>query len=305
MNQIIFLKDRGIYSKNGKYYYYSNNQIINQHDYSRITEIKVPPAWENVWYASNKKSHIQAYGTDSTGKKQYILSDKWIKESTNEKFERIKRFIKKIKAFKRNIHFTTELSKENIIKVLFNLLLDTHMRVGNEIYSVNNSTYGLTTLKKKHLIINDHYYFSFVGKKNIKHDIKLDSKYHAILLLLIKKIRNNDNLFYYYSDNKRVNISSEDLNDYLKDKLGSEFTCKDFRTYSANIIFIDSFLKFRNNNTNPKKIVLECIKYSSVLLGNSKGICKKSYISNNLINYCLDSFGSAISESRESLILKI
>ena len=142
--------------------------------------LRVPPSWVDVKYYKN--SHIKATGIDSKGKKQYILDEEYILNQNTEKFNRLKLFVRKIDSFKKKIGFNDTISlsldKENIIKLLFNLLLDTHIRVGNEIYSKNNKTYGLTTLRKRHLILkNEKYYFRFTGKSNIKHCILVPERY--------------------------------------------------------------------------------------------------------------------------------
>ena len=300
MNHNIFFKDRGISKKDNEYYYNKNNEkITNQREIKRLNSIKVPPAWKSLWFASNKNCHILAYGFDTNSKKQYILNEKWIEIQKNEKYSRTKRFIKKLDQFKMLIVFNNTLSKENLIKVLFNLLLDTHIRVGNEVYSKNNDTYGLTTFRNKHLVLKDNkYYFEFNGKSNIKHLIGIPSKYNKILTKL--KIENKENLFSINNEN----ITSEDLNTFLKENMDNEFSCKDFRTYSANIIFINTFLLFKNNNNN-KSVINNCIKETAKLLGHSTSISKKSYISDSLINYCICSFEEAKSGSVDSLLSKI
>jgi len=307
MDHSLFLKDKGIYLSGNNYYYHSDkSKVTNTHEIVRLKSIKVPPSWNSIWYASNKKCHIQAYGIDSSGKKQYILNINWINSKKCEKFSRMKLFNKKIIHFKKLINrFTLDLTKENIIKVLLSLMLDTHIRVGNEIYSKNNKTYGLTTLLKKHLKVNDYYSFEFVGKSGIKHNIKINTRYNQILSLLLKNRNPQDNLFYYHQDNSKININSDDLNDYIKSNLGKEFTCKDFRTYSANILFIETFLKNSKGNDNIKKIIQKSIEEAALKLGHSKGISKKSYISDSLINYCLDSFDSAVKLSPLELFDKV
>ena len=120
-------------------------------------------------------------------------------------------------------------------------------------------------------------------------------------------IINNKNkpLFYYTVNDKLTKINSEELNIYLKKHMGSNYTCKDFRTWSANILFIKHFLKNCKNKDNPKKIIIDSINYSANQLGHSKNICKKSYISNNLLDYCLDSFNIASNLLPSELLVKI
>jgi DNA topoisomerase-1 len=306
MNHELYLTDPGIIKKNGKYYSKDGGkEITNQSIILRLDSYKVPPAWKNVWYAFNKKCHIQVHGIDASGKKQYILSNEWINNSKFEKFNRMKSFIKKLMCFKNKIKLASTnfiISKDILIKLLFNLLIDTHIRVGNEKYAQNNKTYGLTTLRQKHLVLKDNlYYLSFTGKSKINHNIEIPERYNLFFKNLITSNK-NDPLF-YYSNFKT--ISSEELNNYLKEHMGSEYTCKDFRTYSANILFIKAFLKNSKKKENIKKVIIKSIDDSANLLGHSRSICKKSYISENLINYCTDSFDDAATSCSSDLLSKV
>jgi len=306
MDHSLYLKDPGIYK---------NNKIItDSKTIERLNKIKVPPAWENLWYSSNKNCHIQVSGIDQGGKKQYILSNEWILNSKYLKYMRMKSFIHDLPYFKKKIklNLTTKHNIDNldyraVVCLLFNLLIETHIRVGNERYASQNKTYGLTTLRQKHLIKkNDTYYFCFIGKSGIEWNVKIPVEYIPFINKL--KLNNKNNpLFWYMSSSGEIKeISSEELNVFLKQNMGKDYTCKDFRTYSANILFIKSFLKeSKKNKNNIKKIILKCISDSAENLGHSKVISKKSYISNNLLDYCMDSFDKASVSSIEELLSMI
>ena len=308
MDHKIFLSDPGIFKK-GKYFFYHNTKerVTDKNTLIKLNGLRVPPAWTNVWYASNKKCHVQVHGIDIGGKKQYILSELWINSSKAGKFNRMKCFVKDINSFKRKIKLKGNeiITKEILLFLLFNLLIDLHIRVGNEIYAEKNSSYGLTTLRQKHLKkIENHYYFIFKGKSKIDHTIKIPLFYNKYFDQL-KNVKNSKPLFQING----VLISSEELNMFLKENMGKDYTCKDFRTYSANILFIKSF-KNANihellNANGVKKIITNCIDHVAELLGHSRNISKKSYISNNLIDYCLTNFDTAKNCSEVELINKI
>jgi DNA topoisomerase-1 len=305
MDYKLYLSDKGIFKDNKKFYYFKNKkEVTDEKTLERVKKIYTPPAWKSVWYASNKNCHIQAHGIDAGGKKQYIFSESWTNNAKYEKYNRMKRFMKDITKFKRKIKLKdVENTKEFLIHLLFNLLIDTHIRVGNEVYAETNGSYGLTTLRQKHLIINGKTFtFSFLGKSNIKHDIDIPIKYH-IYLKFFKKNNGTGPLF-FYGDKKKV-IHSEELNDYLKEHMGNEYTCKDFRTYSANILFIKAFLKNAKNEQKSKKIILKCIDNVAEHLGHTRNISRKSYISTNLLDYCYDSFETAASSTPEVLVCKV
>jgi len=307
MDHKLYLKDKGVYKSRNKFYFNKNNQEVTDSKLlSFLLKFKVPPAWRDVWYASNPNCHIHVYGIDQGGKKQYILSEKWINTSRSDKFNRMKTFIKNLNGFKRKIKLNGNvICKSTLIHLLFNLLIDLHIRVGNEIYAENNKTYGLTTLRQKHLkIINGVFKLNFVGKSNIEHTLDIPEEYYPWFrqLKIESKGASLRPLFYY--DNFQT-ISSEELNHYLKENMGKEYTCKDFRTYSANMLFIKSFLKNSKTISQPKKIILKSIDESAQHLGHTRSISRKSYISDNLLSYCLDSFNEASQLPAGDLLSKV
>jgi len=311
MDHKLYLSDQGIYRQGLKFYFNKNKkEVVDSKILQRVNKFVVPPAWKNVWYATSSRCHIQVHGIDQGGKKQYILSEQWIKNAHSEKFNRMKKFIRDLASFKKKIKLKTQtVNKENLIHLLFNLLIDLHIRVGNEIYAEQNKTYGLTTLRQKHLKFKDNkYLLQFVGKSNIEHSIDIPLEYNSWFTKL-KDPSSNKPLFYY--DNFQT-INSEELNDYLKKFMGKEYTCKDFRTYSANMLFIKAFLKKKKRllktnqqNFKPKKIVLSCIDETAHQLGHTRSIARKSYISERLLDYCLDSFDEASELSSSELLSKV
>ena len=304
MDHKLYLKDPGIF-KNKNFYYTSGKLVTDSVTLKRLNKLKPPPAWTSVWYASNKDCHIQVYGTDTSGKKQYILSENYINESRSEKYKNMKNFTRNLESFKRKIKLKNEIiNRENLIYLLFNLLIDTHIRVGNEIYAETNKTYGLTTLRQKHLKFeNGSFNFTFIGKSKIKHTILVPPEYNNFMQKL--QLSHKNKLLFWYRDPEMKYITSDDLNNFLKDNMGKDYTCKDFRTYSANVLFIKYFLKNSKGKFNVKKIILKSIDETAYQLGHTRSISRKSYISNNLIDYCLDSFESAASCSAKELLCKV
>lgn len=303
MDHKLYLSDPGIYKKGVHFYHNGSNKLVNDLKIlHRLSSFKVPPAWNNVWYASNKKCHIQVHGTDQSGKKQYILSSSWVNNAKFEKYTRMKKFIRNLPAFKRHVKLAKNEnfnSKESLMKLLFNLLIDTHIRVGNEIYAQSNKTYGLTTLRQKHF---DGSSFVFTGKSKIKHSISIPEEYIVYLKKLV--LSDKSKFLFWYGNNQT--IDSEELNIYLKENMGQDYTCKDFRTYSANILFIKAFLKNIKKGNNVKKIILKSIDSAAEFLGHSRNISRKSYISDNLLNYCLTMSPEVLAgESTSGLVSKI
>ena len=259
MDHKLYLKDPGI-SKKGNNFYYNktNEQVTDPKCLSRLQHFRVPPAWKNVWYSSTPKCHIQVYGTDQSGKRQYIQSEKRISNAKYKKYLRMKMFIKDLGSFKKKITLNNfNCSYRSVINLLFNLLIDTHLRVGNEKYAESNKTYGLTTLRQKHFTGNK---FVFVGKSKIKHSLEIPECYLKFLKMLYLPDPNKPLFWYRENGVNGINgeikeISSEELNVFLKENMGNEYTCKDFRTYSANILFIKAFLKNSKNLKQTKVFI--------------------------------------------------
>ena len=285
MNHSVYLSDPGIYKKGGQFYYHSSNKKVSDiPTLTRLKSFRVPPAWKSVWYSTNKKCHVQVHGVDQGGKKQYILSEAWVTHSRYKKYTRMKSFIKDLVSFRR-LHKLNDTSPSfnNVMCLLFNLLMDTHIRVGNEKYTPRS--YGLTTLRQKHYINGS---FTFVGKSGIEHCVPVPDKYTSFLRKL-KRNNPNDPLFWYSEGGNSIKtIHSEELNDYLKKSMGKEYTCKDFRTYSANVLFIKAFLKNVGLFNNRKECILKSIDESAKQLGHSRNISRKSYISDTLLDHCLE-----------------
>jgi DNA topoisomerase-1 len=302
MDHKLYLKDPGIYKKGNAWFFNNTNKkVTDLKCITRLQSFRVPPAWKNVWYSSTPRCHIQVYGTDSSGKKQYIQSEKWINNAKYTKYLRMKQFIKDISNFKKKISLNNfTVCYRGVVNLLFNLLIDTHIRVGNEKYAESNKTYGLTTLRQKHFTGNK---FVFTGKSGIKHSIEIPNEYLGYLKMLFLQDRNKP-LFWYRDNGEIKEISSEELNVFLKENMGKDYTCKDFRTYSANILFIKAFLK-NCKNIKGKKCVLASIDESATELGHTRNISRKSYISDTLINYCLESFDSASRLSCSELLTKV
>ena len=309
MDHKIYISDPGIYKLGNTFYFYKNKKEVPLNVSQRLSKIVVPPAWKNVWYASSPNCHIQVRGIDSGGKRQYILSEQWVMNSKYEKYNRMKSFIKDLHSFKRKIKLKTPvvLNKDSLIHLLFNLLIDLHIRVGNEIYAEQHETYGLTTLRQKHLKKEDTTFsIQFVGKSNIEHKVIIPPEYNQWFKALVIENSRNKFLFHYRENSKYKTIDSEQLNNYLKRFMGKEYTCKDFRTYSANMLFIKAFLKnCKRVKGKPRKIILNSIDESATQLGHTRSISRKSYISERLLDYCVESFDSACLLSPSELLTKI
>ncbi len=267
--------------KSNKYFhkYYYGGKIVS---YTKvkpyIQDIYIPPAYDNVKINKKKTGKIRAIGYDNKDRAQYIYNKSHKTKSCRNKFRKLidfgtmyQKMIRKI----RNDLYSIYNSKEKQIAMILMIIIDCNFRIGNEKYKDENNSHGVTTLEKKHIKIkNNRVIIDFIGKRGVQNTCEITNKYISNQLKKKKKSRNK-HLFTYISDNTMKNITSSDVNTYLK-QFGN-FTTKNFRTWRANIQFIDILKKQKN--------IKETIKIVSNNLHHTASICKKNYIEPNLINF--------------------
>lgn len=263
-------------------YYLNGKQIINKDILLRIKKLRIPPKWINVNISSSEIDYLQATGIDNKGRTQYIYHPIWIELANIDKYNRLKLFTKKlpllIKSVNKKIQENMNLDdKEYIISLIFRILNKTHSRIGNDHFAEENNTYGLTTLLKKHLSINgDTINISFIGKKNVKQQYTFTDKLSSNVLNELKKIP-GDRLF---KTKNQEYIVSTDINNYLKNIMGEDFSSKDFRTHAANDLFL-KFIRQKKiplNITQMKKIINQCYDEVAESLGHTRSVCRSSYV---------------------------
>lgn len=248
------------------------------------SKVYIPPGWKNVEIINDPKSKYYAIGYDSKGREQRLYNQKWIEATTKNKFNRISTLEKKYSRFKTKINkmiLLDDLSKDNVMAYMCWIMELLNIRIGNEIYLCENGSYGLTTLTKKNFKFKDNnYVIEFIGKKGIKH-IKLVNN-EKIINFLKKLIKSNklDNLFCYKADEKNFkSVNSLELNNFIKEHLGTEYSAKDIRTYSANKIFTKKLKNVKySNETERKRNITKAIKETAEELGNTPTVCRKHYI---------------------------
>lgn len=264
-------------------YFTNGNKIIDKHILERIQKLCIPPNWDNVKISTSETDYLQAIGKDDKGRTQYIYHPMWVELSKIEKYSRLAKFERKLPLLIKNIN--QQLSgpvktndREYLIALVFRILLKTHARIGNECYADENNTYGLTTLLKKHMIISNsgEIRFSFVGKKGVEQNLSFRDSVSLKALREFKKIR-GDRLF---QTEDQQPLKAVEMNDYLKEKMGDDFTCKDFRTYGSNILFLKILCKQEapTSMSASKRILNKVYDEVAEQLGHTRAISKKSYV---------------------------
>ena len=265
-------------------YFYKDKKLTSQKHLQRIQSLVIPPAWENVWICKDANGHIQCTGIDARGRKQYRYHPLWQKSRNESKFSKLTAFGKALVKLRKQIASDLnrkKLSEEKVIATVLALMDATHIRVGSSQYEKTNKSYGLTTLKDKHVEISgDALRFAFVGKKGVKHTISLQNKRLARIVKQCRDIPGKELFQYYDEQGNRRPIDSGKVNAYIREHTGDCFSTKDLRTWSGSVHALRGFLESQaaENQTVRKKIIVEVLDMVSQELGNTRTVCKNYYV---------------------------
>jgi len=251
---------------------------------ARIRALAIPPAWTDVWICAQANGHLQATGRDARGRKQYRYHARWRSVRDEVKYERMIAFGKALPAIRRAVEAALKLPglpREKVLATVVYLLEHTMMRIGNEEYARENKSFGLTTLRNRHVRIDGREVgFRFRGKSGVYHDVKVADRR---LARIIEKMRDlpGQELFQFVDDDGATHsIDSADVNDYLRSITGEDYTAKDFRTWSGTVLAalaLQAFEKF-DSETQAKKNVVRAIESVAKKLGNTPSVCRKCYV---------------------------
>ena len=266
------------------YYDAEGNKICCEDELNRIKALVIPPAWNQVWICANSCGHLQATGRDEKGRKQYRYHTHWRKIRSQTKFNRAIAFGLALPKIRERVQKDLRkhgLPKEKVLAATVRLLETTKIRVGNEQYAKRNKSFGLTTMKQRHVDISgSRLRFKFRGKSGVDHDIKLCNRRLAKIIKRIQELPGQE-LFQFIDDNdKRQSIDSSNVNDYLKEITDVDFTAKDFRTWFGTVLAAEELYdtgKFESEK-QAKKNIVQAIKNVAQELGNRPATCRKYYV---------------------------
>lgn len=266
------------------YFDTTGQKITDEQVIERINKLAIPPAWEDVWICRYKNGYLQATGMDSKGRKQYKYHPLWNELSQQKKFEHMILFAEILPKIRGHIRYVLEqkgLNREKVLATVVWLLENTLIRVGNEEYEEENKSYGLTTLKNRHVDVSKtDIHFSFKGKSGVYHDVHIKSKKVAKVIKQCQDLPGQE-LFEYRDEEKNMqNISSQDVNDYLKEVSGEDITAKNFRTWAGSVLAARILDKsgLQETDTAAKKMITQTVKKVSSHLRNLPSTCRKYYI---------------------------
>jgi len=277
--------------KGKKFVYFTHDGalITDQAIIDHINGLVLPPAWENVWICPFTNGHLQATGIDVRGRKQYRYHSKWSKLRNDHKFDRIYEFGKKLPLLRKQIMKDIRkrsLIREKVSAIALSVMNETYIRAGNSAYEKEYGSYGLTTLKNKHVAIQgSKAFFTFKGKKGVQQQIALKDSSLAKLLKNVKELPGQE-LFQYYDENGDLKkLDSGDINEYLQTHMQRDFTCKDFRTWAGCVLALQLMATAADFECDKdcKRNIVAIVDGVASKLGNTRTVSKKYYIHPGLL----------------------
>src|ERR1700761_4369002 len=261
-----------------------DKELIN-----RFNKLVIPPAYTNVWISSYENGHLQFTGTDAAGRKQYRYHADWNKIRNQSKYHRLQTFAAHLPAIRKQVDkdlARPNLDHDKIVALVVRLMELTSIRVGNESYKKLYGSFGLTTLMNRHVKIEGSTInFEFKGKKGVYHKVALQSRKLARLVKQCREIPGKELFQYIDEDGSRCTIGSGDVNNYLKEITGEDFTAKDFRTWAGSVSALYAFKEAGEFDTitECRKKIVSVLDEVAINLGNTRTVCKKYYVHPTII----------------------
>jgi len=265
---------------------------------SRIHDLVIPPAWREVWICPYPGGHIQATGIDQKGRKQYLYHPKWRERRDQEKFDEMLRFARALPGLRERVeaHLAgdddDDLGRERILAAAVRLLDRGFFRIGSEDYAVENESYGLATMRREHVSLRDEFivfdYPSKAGRQRVQRVV--DAELRAIVERLKRRRGGGEELLAYKRAGRWVDVKSPDINAYIKDITGEDFSAKDFRTWGATVLAAVGLAASpaRGSTTARKRAVTRAVKEVADQIGNTPAVARASYIDPRVIDRYLD-----------------
>ncbi|MGM1057338.1 MAG: DNA topoisomerase IB [Bacteroidota bacterium] len=268
----------------GYSYHEKDEKVSDPEILDRIKKLVIPPGWQKVQICKLAKGHLQATGRDDKNRKQYIYHPLWSKVRNQTKFFKMTSFGKALPKIRKRVEEDLDqpsMNRKKVLALIIRLMEETHIRIGNEYYAKTNKTYGLSTLRTRHVkIVKNKMKFEFTGKKGKSHSITLKNKKLVKLVNQCEEIPGWE-LFKFYDENGvKQTIDSGMINEYIHEISGKEFSAKDFRTWSASKIFFESLyeLGYIDKEKKNKKNIISAYDAAANGLGNTRSVCKEYYV---------------------------
>lgn len=257
--------------------------IRDEHEIRRIQRLAIPPAYTDVWICPLADGHIQATGRDAKGRKQYRYHELWQELSNAHKFDRMREFGEALPRIRRAVDRGLKLRglpREKVLATIVRLLDTTYIRVGNDEYAKANGSYGLTTLRNRHAVVKGSTLrLSFKGKSGVHHRIELEDPRVARIVRRLQEVPGQELFQYVDDDGQTHSIGSSEVNEYLREVSGGDFSAKDFRTWHASAMVLERLHPCEAGSVREgKQLVKQVIAGVAKELGHTQSVCRKSYV---------------------------
>jgi DNA topoisomerase I len=277
-----------------EYFDTDGKKITDETRLLRINRLAIPPAYRDVWICPSPNGHIQATGRDARGRKQYRYHERWREVRDENKYDRMLLFGKALPKIRRRVNRDLKrrgLPREKVLATVVQLLERTFIRIGNEEYAKENKSFGLTTMRGHHVDVTaTKLKFRFRGKSGKQHEVDVTDRRLAKIIRQLQDLPGQD-IFQYVDEEDEVrDVTSEDVNDYLREMTGEDFTAKDFRTWAGTVLAAMALnaQKAFKNKTQAKKNIKDAIAAVAKILGNTPTVCRKCYIHPAVLETYLD-----------------
>jgi DNA topoisomerase-1 len=265
----------------------SGRKVTVAADLERIAELRIPPAWEDVWICPHPSGHLQATGVDAAGRKQYLYHEQWRTRRDQEKFDEMIDFARSLPGMRRQVARDLRkrsMSRERVLASAVRLLDRGFFRVGGEDYAVENESYGLATMRKEHVTVERSGAITFdypakSGQRRVQSLV--DPEVVRVVRELKRRRGGGDELLAYRDGRRWRDIKSADINTYVKEVTGGDFSAKDFRTWNATVLAAVALAvsgQAKQSKTARGRAVTRAVKEVAHYLGNTPAVCRASYI---------------------------
>ena len=266
-------------------YVHPDGKVVkDQNTLVRIKRLAIPPAWTQVWISPHENGHIQAVGRDARGRKQYRYHENWRKQRDENKYGRMLAFARALPKIRRQVAADLKRSgmpREKVLATVVALLETTLIRVGNDEYARQNKSYGLTTMRDGHAkIAGSQVSFAFRGKSGKNHEINVRDPQLAKIVRHCQELPGQELFAYVGEDGTTRDVTSQDVNDYIRACIGEEFTAKDFRTWAGTVLAAIALRELQSveHKKQAKKNLVAAIQSVAERLGNTPAVCRKCYV---------------------------
>ena len=265
---------------------------LTKADLDRINDLKIPPAWTDVFINPAANGRVQAIGKDTAGRWQYLYHESHTRTQELRKFRRITKFAKAIPKMRATVsrHLRQPgLTRERVLAAVLRILSTCYMRPGSEVYASEHGSYGIATLRRKHVTVKGELIeFDFPGKSGVRQQRQLRDRQVSRVIRETSKLPGYNVFKYMNGDDKPVKVTRRHINEYIKEVMGGSFSAKDFRTWAGTLVCACALARegseIPEKKTARNKRIVAAIKETAEVLGNTPAVCRGSYVCPEIIN---------------------